>query len=112
MNNLNNYPFQSQQTQQLYMQPQGLMYIINNSNDLNNIPLNTINIIALCLSENKCYIRTIQNGVPVITTYTLNQQNEQQKEEIDLVEIVKKLESRITKLETSTQKGGRLDEFL
>ena len=71
MANLNNYSFQNQPLQQYIIQPQGLMYLINSYNELNNIPLNNVNIVAFCFLENKCYIRTLQGGAPIVTTYNL-----------------------------------------
>jgi hypothetical protein len=108
--NFNNYSFQGQPMQQYLTQPQGLVYIINSSNELNNIPLNNINTVALCFSENVCYIRTLQGGAPVINAYTLTPKEDKPKDD-DLISMLKRLENRIAKLEEN-KKGGSLDEFL
>ncbi len=113
MANLNNYSFQNQPLQQYIIQPQGLMYLINSYNELNNIPLNNVNIVAFCFSENKCYIRTLQGGAPIVTTYNLIQQeNESGKEEKDLMNLIKSIDERLKKIENTPVKGGKLDEFL
>lgn len=113
LNNLNNYSYQNQLLQQYFLQPQGLMYLINSYNDLNSIPTNTVNTAAFCFPENKCYIRTIQGGTSTITTYNLSkQENEEKKEEAGLTDLIKGIEERLAKLEKTPTKGGRLDELL
>ena len=107
----NNYSFQGQSMQQYLTQPQGLVYVINSGNELNTIPLNNINIVALCFSENTCYIRTLQGGAPTITTYDLTPKDNKIKED-ELSITLRCLEERLTKLEQSNRKGGGLDEFL
>lgn len=107
MANLNNYSFQNQPLQQYIIQPQGLMYLINSYNELNNIPLNNVNIVAFCFSENKCYIRTLQGGAPVVTTYNLIQQeNKSEKEEKNLMDLIKSIDERLKKM-INTKKMSR-----
>ena len=76
-NNFNNYSFQNQPFQQYFIQPQGVVYFINNSNELNNINMNSNVIVGICLSEETCYVKTTQNGNQNVSVYKFVNQNNQ-----------------------------------
>ena len=60
-----------QQTPQLFPTPQGNVYFINNSLEIANIPMGTGFSAALCLSEKLLYLKTLQNGNPMLLVYNL-----------------------------------------
>ena len=73
-----NMPFpQFQQQQQsrysppIFMQPQGNVYMIENSLELANVPMGAGVSIALCPSESLMYLKMYQNGTPQIAAYTI-----------------------------------------
>ena len=69
MNNQPQQNFAQFQTPQMFPQPNGNIYSINSSNELTNIPVGVGLSAALCLSENMLYLKSIQNGNPVIWSY-------------------------------------------
>lgn len=73
-NYLNNQPqqnFSQYQSPQMFPQPNGNLYMINTSNELTNIPVGIGLSAILCLPENKLYLKSLQNGNPVIWSYNL-----------------------------------------
>lgn len=82
---MNNYQFpyganptpsqfgQFQQIQQMFPQPQGSVYSINSPIEIGNVPIGSTGLsVALCLSENVMYIKSFQNGNPIIMTYRVS----------------------------------------
>ena len=73
------YPYQNQlqnqynpfqQIQQMFPQPQGSVYSINSPLDIGNVPIGSTGMsIALCLNDGLMYIKSFQNGNPVIVAY-------------------------------------------
>ena len=57
--------------QQLFPQPQGSVYLINNSLEVANIPIGAGMSFAYCANEGLLYIKTLQNGNPIFLTYRL-----------------------------------------
>lgn len=55
-----------------FPQPQGNVYMINNSLEVANVPMGSGVSIALCPSENLMYLKTLQNGAPTLMAYTIN----------------------------------------
>ena len=68
-NNFNAYPFQNQVMPQYFLQPQGMVYFINNFNEFSNLNMNANVIVGICLPEESCYVKTFQNGIQNITIY-------------------------------------------
>lgn len=66
----------SQFQNHLFPQPNGNVYTINSSNELSNIPVGVGLTVVLCLNEGLLYLKTIQNGNPVVWTYKLNSTEE------------------------------------
>lgn len=60
------------QTNQMFPQPSGNVYTINSPSELTNIPVGVGLTVALCLPENMLYLKSIQNGNPVIWSYRLS----------------------------------------
>ena len=96
---------------QMFPQPSGNVYAINNSNELTNIPVGVGLTVALCLPENMLYLKSIQNGSPVIWSYQLTTQTEQGLQPAATVEEqskpvpqknnskIEQIENRLSKLE-------------
>ena len=104
-----------QQTPQLFPTPQGNVYFINNSLEIANIPMGTGFSAALCLSEKLLYLRTLQNGNPMLLVYNLEPyKNNEENNENDSIELIlKKYDERLSDLEKRINKiinGGKLNE--
>lgn len=124
---MNNYyhPFNAtnpqaafQQIQQMFPQPQGSVYSINSPLDIGNVPIGSTGLsIALCMPEQLMYIKSFQNGNPIVMAYRVSpfQKNSDQKENVeqksdkDIMERLVLLEEKINKL---TNSGGKFDELL
>ena len=57
--------------QPMFPQPQGNVYVIQNSVEVANIPAGVGITAALCLQENLLYMKSMQNGVPMFLAYKL-----------------------------------------
>ena len=104
-----------QQTPQLFPTPQGNVYFINNSLEIANIPMGTGVSAALCLSEKLVYLKTLQNGNPMLLVYNLEPyKNNEENNENDSIELIlKKYDERLSDLEKRINKiinGGKLNE--
>lgn len=60
------------QSQQFFPQPQGNIYLINNSLEMANVPTGVGLSAAICLSEGVMYLKTMQNGAPMFVGYKIN----------------------------------------
>ena len=69
-------PTQSQQgmfqSQQFFPQPQGNIYLINNFLEMANVPTGVGISATLCLSEGVMYLKTMQNGQPMVVGYKIS----------------------------------------
>lgn len=72
MNYNQNPGFQPYQVTQYFPQPQGSIYMIGSSNDVANVPVGAGLSAAICLREGLIYLKTIQNGSPMLLGYKLN----------------------------------------
>lgn len=61
------YPSQ----QPMFPQPNGNVYMIQNSLEVANVPAGAGVTAAICSSENLLYLKTVQNGVPTFLAYKL-----------------------------------------
>ena len=67
------YPTNQYYPQQpMFPQPQGNVYVIQNSLEVANIPAGAGITAALCLQENLLYMKSMQNGMPVFLAYKLS----------------------------------------
>ncbi len=71
MNYNQNAGFQPYQATQYFPQPQGSIYMIGSSNDVANVPVGAGLSAAICLREGLIYLKTIQNGSPMLLGYKL-----------------------------------------
>lgn len=120
------YPYPSRQSmypaagasmvnQPYYPTPQGAIYFINNVQDLNNIPMSNGISAFMCLSDDKVYLRSMQNGVPSVIEYTMHTEFASTNEkDSDLSKRLAAIEARLAQLEKPEpiKKGGSLDGLL
>lgn len=116
-NNFNGYPYQfSNSAQFLPSQPIGFAYSINNSSEINSIPITNYNAtIFVCLPESTIYIRTLQNSLPIIKAYKMTQKLESEpnnKAEVDFSKKLEEFDQRFQRPEPSQPRGGSFDELL
>lgn len=62
---------QTFQAQQFFPQPQGNVYLINNSLEVANVPVGAGMSVAICMSEGILYVKAMQNGNPIFQTYRM-----------------------------------------
>lgn len=119
--------FQPYQATQFFPQPQGSIYMIGSSNDVSNVPVGAGLSAAICLREGVLYLKTIQNGSPMLLGYRLSPLeggDPKQEQTQPVVEMDKKIiatledyDKRLQKIElqlnqtqpqsqSNTQKGG------
>lgn len=126
---MNNFPnpygqqtaaYNNYQIQQMFPQPQGSVYAINAPTEIGNVPIGSTGLsVAICFNEQLMYIKSFQNGNPVIMAYRVTPYT---KEEVsastqtaaddpntDLTERLTKLEQMLTKL---TNEGGKFNGLL
>lgn len=113
---------QVQQIQQMFPQPQGSVYAINTPTDIGNVPIGSTGLsVAICFAEQLMYIKSFQNGNPVIMAYRVipytkeesstqtNTQNAAGPSQTDMDERLDKLEQMIKSL---TDNGGKFNGLL
>lgn len=126
---MNNYPpfgqnqvpaqFNSyQQIQQMFPQPQGSVYSINTPAEVGNVPIGSTGLsIALCFPEQIMYIKSFQNGNPVIMAYRIASYTKEEPAST-AAEPTNPLEERLARLEevikklTESTNGGKFDGLL
>ena len=64
--------FQPYQVSQYFPQPQGSVYMIASSNDVANVPVGAGLSAAICLRDGIMYLKTVQNGSPMLLGYRLS----------------------------------------
>lgn len=116
----------SYQPQQFFPQPQGNVYLINNSLEVANIPVGAGMSFAYCSSEGLLYIKALQNGNPIFLTYRMLPYEgksvestsqtvpiEQQDPTQTLSQFSEKIDSLCTRLDSIEKKigGKRSNEF-
>lgn len=90
--------FQNFQQNQFFLQPQGNLYMINNSNEINNVPVGLGLSAAICLNEGVFYLKTIQNGSPMIVGYKLNSLEEKGTMDANINQNGNSFENRISSI--------------
>lgn len=90
--------------QPMFPQPNGNVYVIQNSLEVANIPTGAGLTVAMCPSENLAYVKTIQNGSPVFLAYKMIAYNESNTT----------VEDRLAALEEQINKlaGGKNNESI
>lgn len=108
------------QSQQFFPQPQGNIYLINNSLEMANVPTGVGVSAAICLSEGVMYLKTMQNGNPMFIGYKIspfdNTNSSTPKTEKvnstsqELIDRIDALEKEINNLKQKT--GSNLSELI
>lgn len=105
------------QSQQFFPQPQGNIYLINNSLEMANVPTGVGVSAAVCLSEGVMYLKSMQNGSPVFIGYRITPfDNEKapeaqtQSQKPNYEERLETLEKEINKLKQKA--GSNLSELI
>lgn len=122
------------QPQQLFPQPQGNVYTINNSLEVANVPMSSGLSVALCLSEGLLYLKSMQNGNPIFMAYKItpydnnpnsnqniksNSTSSNQQDVLNALvtefqkqrEKINNLENEISELKKSSS-GGKINELI
>ena len=100
---------------QFFPQSQGNVYLINNSLEVANVPISAGVSVAICMSEEMIYLKSMQNGNPLFMAYKIIPyvQETPQNKENELREILKDLSERLGNLESQLKKtGGKLNELV
>lgn len=72
-NNLQFQQFGQNPMAQFLPQPQGNVYLINSSNEMTLVPVGAVGVsVAICMTEGVMYLKTMQNGNPMLLRYKLN----------------------------------------
>ena len=128
---MNNYPnlygqqtaaYNNYQIQQMFPQPQGSVYAINTPTEIGNVPIGSTGLsVAICFNEQLMYIKSFQNGNPVIMAYRVlpytkeeapMQTNTSNAATSPQDEMGRRLEKIEAALKTLTENGGKFDGLL
>lgn len=99
---------------QYFPQPQGNVYLLNNSLEVANVPMGSGLSMAICPSEGIMYLKTLQGGAPSLIVYSIapyevpaEQKSEQPDYEAQITELRAQVEALSKKV-----KGGNFNELL
>ena len=112
MANYNPYSTNSYQATQMFPQPQGNVYILNNSMELGTMPMCGGISVGICPNENLMYMKAMVNGAPSLMSYTIALCEQKQDTQIT------NLNDRLTGLEKQLEEvkklltGGKLKNEL
>jgi hypothetical protein len=104
----------------MFPQPQGSVYSINAPLEIGNVPIGSTGLsVALCLAENVMYIKSFQNGNPIIMAYRITPYAKEDEANLPIaaakVEEKPNIEERLARLEellTQPKSGGKFDGLL
>jgi hypothetical protein len=95
---------QYQQLQQMFPQPQGSVYSIKSPLELGNVPIGSTGLsVVLCLSEDIMYIKSFQNGAPVVMAYRVSPYQKEEAPSPPAEPQPSPLEARIGELEATVR---------
>lgn len=97
---------------QYFPQPQGNVYLINNSLEVANVPMGSGLSIAICPNEGTMYLKTLQGGAPSLIVYSIAPYEApvEQKQESDLSVQIAELRAEVEALKKL--KGGSFNELI
>lgn len=107
--------------QSYFPQPQGNVFMINSSSEVNSVPISNGLSAAISLNDNTMFLKTIQNGNPILVGYklcpleTYSQPVEKPLPKApaadNVEELLKKFEERLDAMEQSLKKktGGKTE---
>lgn len=104
---------QSYQATQYFPQPQGNVYLVNNSLEVANVPMGAGLSMVLCPSEGLMYLKTLQGGAPSIIVYSIApyEQKKEEAQQPDYGAQIAELKSQIEVI-SKKLKGGNLNELI
>lgn len=108
------------QIQDMFPQPQGSVYAIQTAAEIGNVPIGSTGLsVAICFPEQVMYIKSFQNGNPIIMAYRVVPYSKENSENIASAPTKEtaSTEERLTKLEQQltsflSQNGGKFDGLL
>lgn len=108
---------QYQQIQSMFPQPQGSVYSINTPVEVGNVPIGSTGLsVAVCFPEQLMYIKSFQNGSPVIMAYRIAPYAKEEATAKDVPPQPNPLEERLIRLENLlsnlTPEGGKFNGLL
>ena len=114
--------YNSYQIQQMFPQPQGSVYAINTPTEIGNVPIGSTGLsVAICFNEQLMYIKSFQNGNPVIMAYrvlpytkeeTPTQTNTSSAADPSGTGLGERLDRLERTLKSLTENGGKFDGLL
>ena len=105
---------QSFQGTQYFPQPQGNVYLVNNSLEVSNIPMGAGLSMILCPSEGIMYLKTLQGGAPSLIVYSIapyEAKEQPQEPQPDYGAQIAELRAQVEAL-MKKQKGGSFNELI
>lgn len=105
---------QSYQGTQYFPQPQGNVYLVNNSLEVSNIPMGAGLSMVLCPSEGTMYLKTLQGGAPTLIVYSIapyESKEEPQSPQPDYGAQIAELRAQVEAL-MKKPKGGSFNELI
>lgn len=104
---------QSYQATQYFPQPQGNVYLVNNSLEVANVPMGAGISMVLCPAEGLMYLKTLQGGAPSIIVYSIApyEQKQEGNPQPDYGAQIAELKAQIEALSKKV-KGGNLSELI
>ena len=106
---------QSFQGTQYFPQPQGNVYLVNNSLEVSNVPMGAGLSMVLCPSEGTMYLKTLQGGAPSLIVYSIqpyeSKPDSPPATDPDLGAQVAELRAQVEAL-AKKLKGGSLNELI
>lgn len=106
-----------QQIQQMFPQPQGSVYQISTPAEVGNVPISSTGLsVAICFPEQLMYIKSFQNGNPVLMAYRVSPYTKEEPAHTEPTPPpINPLEERLTRLEETLTKltdGGKFNGLL
>lgn len=102
------------QATQYFPQPQGNVYLLNNSLEVANVPMGSGLSIAICPSENIMYLKTLQGGAPSLIVYSIapyEQKVDEVVPQVDYGAQIAELKAQVEALSKKV-KGGSFNELI
>lgn len=107
------------QIQDMFPQPQGSVYSINTPTEIGNVPIGSTGLsVAICFAEQLMYIKSFQNGNPVIMAYRVIPYSKEEKVETPnaseptLEDRLSRLEQQLSLIINKATEGGKFDGLL
>lgn len=113
LNQAQNQTYQPYYAQQYFPQPQGNVYLVNNSLEVANIPMGAGISVVLCPNESTMYLKTLQGGAPSLIVYSIapyEPKSELQENLPDYGAQIAELRTQIESLKKT--KGGSFSELI